>query len=293
MPPENNQNKTEKTQLKGIRTLESDTSEAMKKGEVSLKTLYSKQQSKRKIKLPRKEKANFLNRRATLIIVITLIISVFFVSGVWFFFIKDKKATTSETEIPKPPKPVIPSQEEIILEASGLEHLTTQLKQRLKKVYNAGDLIYFPIKKTEAISESFLESKTFLNLISTKVPVFFSNFIEKNFFLGIINLEKNHPVLIFEIQKGQYNNTFAGMLKWEKNILQDLSFLINEQSLSSTSTISAFKDKIIKNQNVRAVEKDRGIIFLYSIFNGKYVIITDSEKVLGEIIDRFVFYSKN
>lgn len=282
--------KNKKSTLFGIRTFKSDLSETMKKGEVSLTSAFLNQDKQRSAQNSRVNQAHTIKKILLIVSGVILIVTLVGVSV--FFFFRDSKNTPTQDQIIKPPKPLVFSQSEVILEATSETNLKNQLEQIIEKEYLLGDLVYFPIKK----DNQYLNSKKFLNLLNTVSPTFLTTFLEDDFFLGILSADTNHPVLIFEIKEEQYDSAFAGMLRWEKQILNDLSFMFI-RNVANITTTPVFVDKIIKNQSARIAEiakqigDEEGSILLYSVFDRKYIIIADDQEVLSEIIRQFVLYS--
>lgn len=84
-----------------------------------------------------------------------------------------------------------------------------------------------------------------------------------------------------------FENAFAGMLEWEKNLTADIGpiFATREILRESTST-PVFIDVADRNKDVRALELGGEQTLFYSFFDNNMVIITDSIDTLRIIIDR-------
>ncbi|MFH1657147.1 MAG: hypothetical protein ABH919_01655 [bacterium] len=277
----------ERKNLRNIRTLKTDAAETIKQGKVSLSSTYLKQRTNQTINTLTEQKrgVNFKN------IFLSFLILLFVSTGGYFTYLFIKEKTVKPTnENNLPPKPILVSQSEIILNGNNKNGLINQIKTELNKLHDAGELAYLPIKSLGTTETYFLSAKNFLEILESRSPVILSTFLEDNFFLGIINLEKNHPLLIFKVKEDGYENVFAGMLRWESFILEDLNFIPSEES--GISATSSFKDQIINNQNTRIVENpsDSSPVFIYSLFNKRYLIITDSVKSFEEAINRFVLF---
>jgi len=276
-----------KPKLPRIRTFQTDSAEVIRKGETSLSDIYQRQQKRKSSFLQGQQNKIPINQKSWAIILSLIALAT--IAGLTSLYFLNKKPPVEDTnKITQPSKSILPNQEEIILEATTRENFEKQLNILLKTNYDAGILVYLPIKKETSAGSYFLNSKIFLNFLNTNVPVFLTSFLEEDFLLGIINLEKNYPILIFKTEKKNYDSVFAGMLTWEENLLKDLNFLLAEELKPSDNIV--FSDKIIKNQSARIVEKDGQLIFLYTIFNKSYLIITNSPKALEEIIEQFVLY---
>ncbi|MFC1751522.1 hypothetical protein ACFLY5_00025 [Patescibacteria group bacterium] len=290
LPPTDNTKKP--STLKRIRTLGGDTSEFIKKGKLSMTDLFLKQQKQtRESGVHEIEQEKPFYKKGGFLIGLLVLIIFGAGGGYLSWFIKQEPEEVI-IQTPTPPKPLIISQETIIIETHDSES-STGLKSRLQslfhKRYDAGDLIYIPIQKEVIGGYSFLSSKLFLKAIETNAPTFLTTFLENDFYLGTLILKKNHPVLILKTQKQQRDNTYAGMLRWEKDMLENLDFISNMSNIS-TSTPSMFEDILVKNYSTRSIQNEKGTVLMYGFFNREYIIITDDPEAFEEVIERFILF---
>ena len=110
--------------------------------------------------------------------------------------------------------------------------------------------------------------------------------------------EGNAPFIIFKTDF--FQNSYAGMLDWEKNMVDDLAILLNfeekikNQNNTGTSTVRGylavrgrFEDKIILNRDVRKFTNENGVsLLVYSFIDKDTLVITTSENVLRSIIQK-------
>jgi hypothetical protein len=93
-----------------------------------------------------------------------------------------------------------------------------------------------------------------------------------------------------------FQNSFAGMLKWEREMPEELSVILDYKNKAmdpnSTSTSifgiqGSFVDKIVKNRDIREFRNLQGeTLFLYTFIDQNTIIITTSEKSIPAIVDR-------
>lgn len=279
--PEENNSQNRKSSLYKIRTLKSDYSEILHEKKISLTDIFLRQPAGRENIGSGYEK----NRGKKIIAALTIVL-ILLILGTWLSIKIFSKKPAAENEITAPPQPIMASQKEIIIDAADKKDFDRQLKIILSGYYRMGDFISVPVKQNNRL----ITSKEFLNLLQSEAPVFLTIFLKDNFFLGILSLEKNNPLLIFEIEDGKYDTVFSAMLKWEKYLTQGLSF-IADKDIEILSTDLKFKDEIVQNQSVRTLETTEGeTIFLYTIFNKKYLIITNQPRTFEETIKQLVLY---
>lgn len=272
--------------LQNIRTIKTDISEIMRKGKTSLTQIYLKQKSDRSIGNGNNNSGN----KNLLIYGVAGVILIVAVVGFVFFFRKEnplsQKTVSSENQ--QPPRAILTSPTQIVIEAPDKESLEKKAKQAISATYKIGDLIYLPVKKFEDGLTKFADSKEFLQLLNAEPPELITQYLSPSFYFGIISLDKNYPVLILETDKKEYESTLVGMMEWEKQLPDKLSFILQEKPATYESWI--YRDEVIKNQNARVAEAGGKTILIYSIFNKKYIIITTGQKGLEEIIKELTLF---
>ncbi len=81
-----------------------------------------------------------------------------------------------------------------------------------------------------------------------------------------------------------FQNAFAGMLKWESSMPEDLIGIFN---YSTVAVRGSFKDKVIMNRDVREYISLQGVpLFRYTFIDKDTILITTSEAVVPEILNR-------
>ncbi len=290
--PENNKetidNNAEKKRH-ALRTFGADTAEYVKTKKLSLVDLAAmKERAKEKqvFVLPTGPPVPFYKKGVFITIIIVLLLATGG-AGYYFYFFKNRPEPQSIQPL-SPPSPLLSSQQEKIIYTTGQADLKNQLKAALEETYTPGDSVYLPIKLEKEENAVYLSSTSFLKFVGAETSSQLTAFIEENFLLGILNTDKKHPIIIFEIKKGSYETAYAGMLQWENSILKDLSFFFLQKDAEKTNT--KFKDDLVKNHVVRIAENEKGSILLYVVLNRKYIIITDTTGSLEELIKRFEIY---
>ena len=101
--------------------------------------------------------------------------------------------------------------------------------------------------------------------------------------LGVLGGEPNDTFLLMRVDS--YENAFAGMLDWEKNLKEDLLPLFQPEELIATIPNDAvFHDVTIKNKDARALTDAGGkSVLIYSFYNQNLLIITTTESALRTI----------
>ncbi|HWB34299.1 MAG TPA: hypothetical protein VG753_03210 [Candidatus Paceibacterota bacterium] len=153
---------------------------------------------------------------------------------------------------------------------------------------------------------TLLSAADLLARLSPDVPASLLRSIDPTqYLLGVHAYDGNQALLIFRATS--YEEAYAGMLAWEKDMPADLQALfmrtppvhINTNTNDATSTASStpaaapsvtntgFVDQIVDNHDVRAIVDDAGdILMLWSAIDRQTFVITTNEATLREVISR-------
>ncbi|MDO8483230.1 MAG: hypothetical protein Q7S86_05440 [bacterium] len=138
-------------------------------------------------------------------------------------------------------------------------------------------------------------TSAFLKKLQAQAPDSLVRSFTPNFLFGLHILNVNHPFLIFKT--GYYQNVYAGMLTWEKTIIDDLGpIFINPEPATAAETSDQildrnknFEDIVVKNRDTRALRNQDGkIIFLYSFPDKNTLVITTNADTLEKISARLL-----
>ncbi len=147
------------------------------------------------------------------------------------------------------------------------------------------------LSKTYPSGAMRVPSNEMLNITEIPAPDLFNRSLSSPWMLGIYSGQNNikHPFVI--TTNNFFQNTFAGLIQWEKTLPEDLRQYTLTSNVTDDGEIvgtrGQYKDKIIKNKDVREYIAENGhIIFLYSFISNDRLIITNSEEALEEIITR-------
>ncbi len=137
----------------------------------------------------------------------------------------------------------------------------------------------------------------FFQMLDTSVPESFNRSLTKKWMLGAFD-EETGKVPFIILTTDFFQNTFAGMLKWENNMADEMAIAFNYENRArqenSTSTLSSFftirgrfQDRTILNRDVREFISENGeILILYSFVDKDTLVITTDEEVLKKIIQK-------
>jgi len=306
----------EKKQKSGIiRTYEGDISDAVRFKKASIAGIAVAEQKRREaneeIGISEKEKENyfqrFLNKKtlivagSVLLFVVAIIIIVLSLTG---------SKNTSDVKILPTQREIIFSNETKNIDATRLDKkdiISKILEERRLNTSQLGSITNILITTETAGVTRILSVDEFLNLLEIKLPDFLFRYLGDEFMLGIHSVRNIEPFLILETSS--FENAFAGMLEWEKNMENDLGPIFienssknktedesgNEMALDNSTTTSesfvnikkTFEDMVIRNKDIRVLKDINGNSKLMYFFpDRKTIVITTNQYTLVEIFDR-------
>ena len=123
----------------------------------------------------------------------------------------------------------------------------------------------------------FLDNRMPANLLRSLTP---------DFMLGVHAFNGNQPFLI--LTTDYYENSFAGLLTWERYMARDLLPLFGINKNEDDPIFERpFQDRVVKNRDARILYDDLGQIIIMYVFKDKRtVIVTTSENTLDEVVKR-------
>ena len=134
-----------------------------------------------------------------------------------------------------------------------------------------------------------ISSSEFLSTIGSKAPNTLVRALQPEFMLGVYRgTSGDKPFLI--LKNSNFQNSYAGLLLWENEMFEDLSWLFapvgSEDTASSISNLLAFSDTIIKNKDARIlVTKQGNFLISYAFADPDTIIITSDPLTLSALID--------
>lgn len=276
--------------VKTLRTYSSDMADAIRDNEMSVI----------KIALAEKDKQSrntiYRNPEETNIKKILLLIggAIFIVGsivGIYFIMKKNTENIAIEKQIEtQNNKTFIPSDNQVVVDATtvtdinGMSKLirdqiiTTDKIQSIKLIFVNKDVDTVPTK---------LELTDFLSTINTTASGSLIRSLSNEYLIGTYQDSVQTPSLFFMFETKNYNQTYPGMLDWEKTMINDLSPFFNIDILSPNKVIldAQFKDLIIANKDTRVLYDQNGKGVLYYAFVSKdKFIITDNINTIKKII---------
>ncbi len=270
--------------LRSIRTYKSDVAESVQGEKTSLASMVIAEQN-------RKQDVYFetspKNPKNIIFVVIgtTLIL---LGGGLIYFFMQ--KNTPSESLVPSVIVQALfftEATKEISVTGLTANELSKKIAEEVRNATIRLDTlenIYF----TETIQgvKTTLGSKRLFFFLDHRIPQVLLRSLNEAFLFGVHTFNGNNPFLV--LTTNLYENSFTGMLSWERSLARDVLPLFGKDlAVGSPLFEKQFTDEIIRNLDARVLRDDRGkIIILYLFKDRGTIIITTSEDTLEEVIRR-------
>ncbi len=288
-----NKNTTEDTFLKQIRTFQGDVASAIEEQNETLISIQRAQEQKNAedialgITLSPEEKAERESRKKTIMLLIGIIVLFGFgTTGALFAY----KAYKAKTSLPSPQ--VVPNRFLITEEYEKLNVLTLNRDSFIQKIQSewlpmtGSGVKQIQLEKNSGSTTEIITTADFLNLIRSRAPGSLVRAFDPLFMFGLIDMNPKHTFILIKLDS--FDLAFAGMLKWEMDLADDILPLFVPLDVSqNVPSQTTFGDLIIRNKDVRILKNSTGqTVLIYTFYDNNMLIITDNENTLKIILDR-------
>lgn len=166
------------------------------------------------------------------------------------------------------------------------------LKPELLKVGNPDSIKSIFLTNSTSGTPEILKLEDFTSLLGITAPSSLIRSLTGQYMIGTytpaIKNANNKPNLFMLFQVKDYDIVYAGMLQWEKTMLNDLYGIFNINTVGNISLSEMpFKDGLINNKDIRILYDNNGNNILSYIFIDKNtLLITDSQDVIEKITNQ-------
>ena len=269
--------KESETPLKQIRTFQGDVAEAIQKQQESLVSIQQAEHLKgdsvesatpASLEESRKRKEFFFLLSGGIVLLILGTV------GVWYTYNEFvRKTATPITDVSA--NRFVSVNSEINLDLTAVTSRDTLISalSGARENVPTGELTHIILPLSTGEFLKILESRAPGSLVRAFDPLFmFGGFGESAFLI---------------IKLSSFENAFAGMLAWEKNLSQDIGPLfVTAPLLKNILLDSVFRDLTDRNKDIREILVEDQPILLYSFFDNNMLVITDHIETLRTLIDR-------
>lgn len=270
--------------IKPIRTFKSDAEEAVKYQNVSAIDIAIAEQKKREME--KKIEYEKDKTGSPGVFVFTALFIIIILSGGWYFWYTSSRDQITEVVVPGTTTVInTPKDSTIYLEPQ--KNPIILIANKLKST-DAG------LGKTATIIPTHSSTSTVIASVNqvfdyTNIPDRLSRSLAPQYTIGTYTYDANNPFIV--LKNTFFQNAFAGMLEWEKNLREDLLPLIqithpNEQVIA---TSTPFTDIIISNVDARVLKNNEDkVILVYAFADKDTIVITTNLTSLKYLLERLL-----
>ncbi len=203
-------------------------------------------------------------------------------AGTWYVYGEFTRKTATQT-VGIPANRFISANSEVNLDFQTLtrDSLINTVSNTINDIPDS-ELRHIILRKAAEDKLAVLSTSEFLSALESKAPGSLVRAFDPLFMFG------NYRASTFIIIRlSSFENAFAGMLAWEKDLARDIGPLFATSGLlRDIAPESVFIDTIDRNKDIRMLAFEDQVVLLYSFFDNNMLIITDSIETLRTIIDR-------
>jgi len=282
----------EESPLKQIRTFQGDVAEALARQRESLVTIQRAELLRKNTARPNEKTALETSKRKKDLFFLYfgsfILIALGFI-GSWYAY-NEYLRKASTPIIIAPANRFISTDTEINLGFSGTsrESLINALSGSAENIPNE-KLGQITLRNGSGNNGPLLLTSELLDKLKSRAPGSLVRSFNPLFMYGAFGKSVNTGLAstFLIIKLDSFENAFAGMLTWEKNISQDIGPLFATASLlKNVPPESAFVDVIDRNKDIRMLEIDGRSALLYTFLDNNMLIITDNIETLRILLDR-------
>ena len=274
----------EKSPLKQIRTFQGDVAEALEKQHESLVSIQRVEHLKKDSIQSSGKTAEVSKKRIefTYLLLGSLLLFALSATGVWYAY-NEFVRKTSTPPIATPANRFIYSEAELVLNISetSREDFIKTLSSALEEVAD-GEVRHVVLEKSTLEGTELLPTSEFLNILKSRAPGNLIRAFDPLFMLGAYG---KSTFLILRLDS--FENAFAGMLAWEKDLNRDIGPLLATAEITrNIEPGTTFTDIIDRNKDARILSLYDEVTLIYSFLDNNTLIITDNLETLRVVVDR-------
>lgn len=283
---ENNKENNPVSGLKNLRTYQGDIEEIMGKEQTSISTIAIAEQE-RKIRDKKEDSpeekylnSNFRNRFFVISSLVLVLLGISAISYVYYIKSNNEKIDVAQNSY------ILNYTEKESLDFNSInkdifEEKIISFKKSFNKPINS--VLYLEILN----GKSKEDIKKILNIISPNISSAFLRSLDENYMFGIFSYDTNEPYIILTTK--DYGASYAGMLKWEETIYNDLGKIFQNSKTSENINLFTFRDESIKNKDLRILsDENQKTVLVYGFIDKNTIVITKNELIFGTILNKIM-----
>lgn len=271
-----------KNNLKTLRTYQGDVEEAIGSTKASVTTIAVAEQERKLEERPIDTVVDNSNKRNKMIMLFaSVLIVIGLASVVYIYYMKSGNIVVESNHM----QTIIGYTDKFDINISSTT--TNTLLQTILKEKTAYNKPINSVLFINMVSGSNIaSSKEVIAKLIENIPQPILRNLDEDYMIGLYTYDTNVPFII--MTTNDYGASFAGMLKWEETMPNDLAKIFDTNTESATSSL-VFVDESVKNKDLRVLFGNDGkAILVYTFLDKKTILITKNEKIMTEILGKFI-----
>ena len=304
--PQGQQNHSDFEQ-KALRTYESDIAEAIqdhRATQVSISIAEAKRKQSEQTETENENKESSAVIKNIILGIVSLILIGGGAYGAYYLYtlspVSAKPVDVQNTKSPS----LVQANVQKVIDVTGKDSIgiINAIKNQKNSVVlgqnNILEIIFGQTNGSSSQNLSRIGGPEFISKISLNPPDSLTRSLTYDWMFGFYNGDNGSEPFVI-LTTNFFQNAYAGLLKWEPVMADNLSSLLNIEKVApagtdSTSSITSyftlqgtFEDNTIHNKDVRQFKNVNGDVqFMYTFINDKTIVITRSVGALNEILRR-------
>jgi len=297
MEEKNPQINTDENEAKTIHTYLTDMAETVRNNEISVINIAVAEQKKHE-REDIYRKADGTNSKKLFLLIGGVILLLGTFVTIYFIIQKNKVSNIPITNVTNSKIETIISYDSQsfidVSQTTSSNDFVKLLKPEILKVGNPDSIKSIFLTNSMSGSPEILKLEDFTSLLGITAPSSLIRSLSDQYMIGTytssIKNSKPHLFLLFKVK--DYDIVYAGMLQWEKTMLNDMFNLFNINTAGNSISLfeMPFKDALINNKDMRVLYNDSGDNVLSYVFIDKNnLIITDDQDTIEKVASLLLF----
>ena len=297
MEEKNPQINTDGSEAKTIHTYLTDMAETVRNNEISVINIAVAEQKKHE-REDIYRKADGTNSKKLFLLIGGVILLLGTFVTIYFIIQKNKVSNIPITNVTNSKIETIISYDSQsfidVSQTTSSNDFVKLLKPEILKVGNPDSIKSIFLTNSMSGSPEILKLEDFTSLLGITAPSSLIRSLSDQYMIGTytssIKNSKPHLFLLFKVK--DYDIVYAGMLQWEKTMLNDMFNLFNINTAGNSISLfeMPFKDALINNKDMRVLYNDSGDNVLSYVFIDKNnLIITDDQDTIEKVASLLLF----
>lgn len=292
---------------KPIRTYESDIAEAIASRKTSVLNIAIEEKKKEdnstSATISNKPSPSTSNWKKFTMLLLSIILIAGGIGGGYYLYLQSPLAlpkanigTIINTKLPSIIKP--DNQKSIELGVVRTDDFPKKIQDILfNDKTDIGKINEYILNISTGSTTTRIDGPQFFQLLDTSAPESLNRSLTKKWMIGTSDEDFGKAPFII-LSTDFFQNTFAGMLKWESDMPDEMAIAFNYNDRArqdnGTTTINSFftirgrfQDRVVSNRDVREFISESGeLLILYSFIDKDTLVITTNEETLKKLIQK-------